>query len=279
MRIISKDIRGKARFYVQLVCEGRPYQKNKPFEGRIGLDIGISTVAEVGDKEAYLHEFCQELNDIHSHIRIINRKLDRQRRANNPQNYNPNGTVKRGRKKWNYSNSYIKTRSKLNERNRCQLAYRKSLHGKLINDILSRGNIIYLEKVSYRAWQKVYGRTINNRAPSMFVSELKRKAETGNGKIVEFLTNSTALSQTCQCGRKKKKLLSNRWHICKCGVKAQRDLYSAYLARHVKTNGKDFWLDYHKAEEEWPAQKHILDIAVSKTKELYSENIPSSFGI
>lgn len=29
VRIVKKVIRGKARFYVQLVCEGIPYQKEK----------------------------------------------------------------------------------------------------------------------------------------------------------------------------------------------------------------------------------------------------------
>jgi hypothetical protein len=41
------------------------------------------------------------------------------------------------------------------------------------------------------------------------------------------------LSQTCHCGWVKKKARSQRWHGCPCGASAQRDLFSAYLARFV----------------------------------------------
>lgn len=114
----------------------------------------------------------------------------------------------------------------------------------------------------------------------MFVSGLKRKAEAGGGKVVEFPTNGTALSQMCQCGRKEKKKLSDRWHKCECGVSSQRDLYSAFLARHVKTNGgKTFQLNCDSATKEWPAVKPLLDTAIAKAKEMYFYKAPASFGI
>ena len=70
VRLIKRTIRGRVRLYAQLVCEGRPYQKEKNYvtERKIGLDIGPSTAAEVGDTEANLHLFCRELDDIHAEI-------------------------------------------------------------------------------------------------------------------------------------------------------------------------------------------------------------------
>ena len=52
----------------------------------------------------------------------------------------------------------------------------------------------------------------------------------------------TALSQTCLCGNRKKKSLSERTHRCDaCGFTAPRDEFSAYLALHTSwTDGK--WL-------------------------------------
>ena len=68
----------------------------------------------------------------------------------------------------------------------------------------------------------------------MFVERLRRKAESAGGKVIAFPTRTTALSQTCHCGRRAKKPLSMRWHQCSaCGASAQRDLYSAHLARFV----------------------------------------------
>lgn len=59
--------------------------------------------------------------------------MDRQRRANNPDYYNQNGTAKKGKKKWNNSKRYKKTAAKKREIERKQTAHRKSLHGKLVN--------------------------------------------------------------------------------------------------------------------------------------------------
>ncbi|MGB9825634.1 MAG: hypothetical protein ACPLRU_03075, partial [Desulfofundulus sp.] len=99
VRLVKRTIRGRTRLYAQLVCEGKPYQKEKNYvtEGKIGLDVGPSILGEVGDREANLHLFCRELNDIHAKIRVLQRRMNRQRRANNPDNYNPDGTIKKGR--------------------------------------------------------------------------------------------------------------------------------------------------------------------------------------
>jgi len=36
------------------------------------------------------------------------------------------------------------------------------------------GNTIILEKISYKGWQKRYGKSVGLRAPGMFVAFLKR---------------------------------------------------------------------------------------------------------
>jgi len=110
---------------------------------------------------------------------------------------------------------------------------RKTAQGALANRILGIGDVFQVEKVSYRAFQRAFGRSVGRRAPGMFVERLSRKAESAGGTVIAFPTETTALSQVCQCGRRAKKPLSLRWHQCLCGVSAQRDLYSAYLARFV----------------------------------------------
>lgn len=100
--------------------------------------------------------------------------MDRQRRAGNPDNFNSNGTVKKGAKRWNKSNRYKKTAAKKREIERKQAAHRKSLHGKLVNQTLRLGKNLKTEKVSVRAWQKMFGKSIRFKSPSSFQSELKR---------------------------------------------------------------------------------------------------------
>jgi transposase len=82
----------------------------------------------------------------------------------------------------------------------------------------------------------MFGKSIGRKAPSMFMKMLKREVVSQGGIFREFPTHSTKLSQTCHCGAIKKKRLKDRWHICECGVTAQRDLYSAFLARNVAKN-------------------------------------------
>jgi len=96
-------------------------------------------VAIVGDTKAELKQFCNEIVPKQKEKRRLQRKQDRQRRANNPQNYNENGTVKKGNKKWKRSNRYKQTSSEIAELERKLAAHRKSLHGRDINKIIAIG--------------------------------------------------------------------------------------------------------------------------------------------
>ncbi|CAB1129506.1 protein of unknown function [Candidatus Hydrogenisulfobacillus filiaventi] len=56
VRLVRRKLGGRDRFYAQLVCEGVPYQKpcHRIGEGAVGLDIGPSTIAVVGEDAAFL---------------------------------------------------------------------------------------------------------------------------------------------------------------------------------------------------------------------------------
>lgn len=236
VRLVRRILNQKTYWCAQLVCEGEPYQKPKNIinGGTVGIDLGVSTVAIVGDEETIWTPFAVELNSKQKEVRKLQRKMDRQRRANNPDNFNPNGTIKKNIKRWNKSKRYQKTAAKKREIESKQAAHRKSLHGKLVNKTLKLGKNIKTEKVSVKAWQKNWGKSISFKSPSSFQSELKRKAENAGGTVLMFSTRKTALSQTCLCGNKQKKSLSQRVHHCSvCGLKMQRDILSAYLSRYV----------------------------------------------
>ena len=108
-RLIRKTIRGKVKYYLQLVMKGIPPQKREITEGEVGLDIGISTLAAVSDKEVMIEEFCEGLDMLEKEKRMILRKMDRSRRATNHNKYNDDGTIKKGNKdKWIRSKRYWK---------------------------------------------------------------------------------------------------------------------------------------------------------------------------
>lgn len=272
VRLVRRKINGRNRFYAQLTCEGTPYQKpeNALGEGVVGIDAGPSTIAWVNGTEAVLSRFCEELAKKEAEIRRLQRKLDRSRRANNPENYNLDGTVKKRPKQWKKSRTYLKTQARLAEIWRRLAAHRRSLIGRMVNETLRMGNVFKFEKLSYRALQRMFGKSVNTRAPGKYFQELTRKAESAGGKVLEFPTRLkvkgtqiyVGLSSYCICGEHKRKSLSERWHICPCGVKCQRDLYSAYLARFVEEAGDDhFELDAGTAARQWPGTEPLLQAA------------------
>ena len=110
----------------------------------------------------------------------------------------------------------------------------------------------------------------------MFVSILRRKAESAGGGVEEFSTYKTCLSQTCHCGKIKKKSLSERWHRCLCKVCAQRDLYSAYLALFVEEDR----LSICQAKKAWPVAEPLLERAVFRLNQQAKGKVRlSSFGL
>jgi putative transposase len=266
VRLVRRRIKEQTRFWAQLICEGTPYYKprHEIGQGHVGLDLGPSMVAVVTPAAARLEAFCAELDLHRADTRRLERHLDRQRRANNPDNYEANGTVKKGRKGrkyWRESQRQRRTQATLSDRQRRLAAHRKSLHGRLAHEILRQGNTVLLEKVSYRAWQRRYGRSIQRRAPGTFVQILSRAAASAHGRIITVPTRTTKLSQRCQCGSSKKKPLSQRVHHCEvCGLQMQRDLYSAYLIRFVDEQ-TPYLFHADQAREAWPGAEPLLRAA------------------
>ncbi len=280
VRIVRRKLNGRNRFYVQLVCEGSPYRKAKHVtgNGQVGLDIGPSTIGIVSPSGAELVLFCDKLRKRDKESRRLQRQLDRQRRANNPDNYNQNGTIRQGKKQWVTSKRQRDTERKLSELHRKQAAHRASLHGQLVNHLLTLGNDVRMEKLSYRAFQRRFGRSVAFRAPGTFVSLLRRKAGNAGAALTEFSTHTTKLSQTCHhCGKIEKKPLSQRWHDCECGVSAQRDLYSAFLATHVENDR----LNADQAQAAWSGVDTLLRAALSDAQAQLANggSLPASFGL
>ncbi len=81
--------------------------------------------------------------------------MDRSKRATNSNNFNEDGTVKRGIKlEWNYSNKYIKAKNKLKDLYRKQADIREQDHNIMINKILKNCDTVYVEDMNYKALQK-----------------------------------------------------------------------------------------------------------------------------
>src|SRR5207244_7217278 len=160
-------------------------------------------------------------------------------------------------------------------------AHRKSLHGRLVHEIMRVGNTVILEKISYQGWQKQYGRSVGLRAPGMLIAHLRRTVASTGGTLIEVPTRSTKLSQYCHgCGQTVRKPLSQRWHQCPCGIgPVQRDLYSAFLAAYLDQSTPvpphvQYVIPWIGAEARLRAAWEVVHQRVK-----YGQILPRSFGI
>ena len=111
-RIVRRTLKGVRRWFVQLVVEGLPPVR-KVYASKcevVGIDPGSSRIAYFHERHAAIVEVAPHVDLKEPKIRLLQRRIDRSRRANNP-----DGTVKKGSSTWNTSNRGRRTaaRSKL----------------------------------------------------------------------------------------------------------------------------------------------------------------------
>ena len=163
-RIIRKPFKSGWRYFLQLVLKGIPEKKPKLGNGKVGIDMGPSTIAAIGDNDGLLIAHGNNMESgkqknktvvaYNKEIVSLVRKLERQRRLANPDNYNEDGTIKKGKKTWTYSKNYNRTKFALKATYRKKSAFIEQLHNTTANKILSLGNQFTTEPMNWKALQK-----------------------------------------------------------------------------------------------------------------------------
>lgn len=302
-RIVKKEIKGKIKFYVQLVLEGIPPTKvnkngelkGKLGQGNVGIDIGTRTIAYSSKYDVKLLELAPNVNNIDREIKLIQCKMDRSRKNMNSNKYNSDGTIKQGnRDKWIYSNHYNKLKSQRKELYRKQTEIRKQDHYKMINELLILGDKFYVETMNYQGLQKRskkteksdkgkfkkkkrFGKSLANKAPSMFLTMLDNKLKWNGEKLYKIDTVKCKASQYNHfTGEYNKKELKDRWNE---DINIQRDCYSAFLIMNVKDNLKE--IDRDKCIQTYDNFKLSHDKEIERLKELKNNGykLISSMGI
>ena len=263
VRILRNEGKTKPHWYAQLVLEGKPAIKRDPASGApkhpvghgvVGIDIGTRTLAYSADSKVDLIELADRVQNIEQEKMLLQRKLDRSRRATNPENYKPDGTIKKGVKLTrNKSKRYRKIQHQLAMLQHRQADIRKRQHNELANYLLTLGDCFFVEDMDYRALtrkakkteisektgrykrKKRFGKSIANKAPSMLIALLDQKCKSLNLEGVKKVDTAVKASQynhqTDECKAKK---LKERWNIMPDGERIQRDLYSAFLLQHCR---------------------------------------------
>ena len=302
-RIVRKFVRKKYKYYVQITFKGNPpikvdnetgEVKHCIGEGDVGIDIGTSTIAYSSATDVKILELADKVQNIENQKRRLLRKMDRSRRATNPNNYNEDGTIKKQCNKkmvWNKSNHYVKYQNQLKELYRKQADVRKYQHECLANQIISLGDNIYVEKMNFSGLakkstktekndkgrfkrKKRFGKSIANRAPSMLLGIIDRKLSYYGKRLIKIDTWSAKASQFNHFeGTYNKKKLSQRWNDFN-GINVQRDLYSAFLIMNTAEDLKSF--DINKCNERFENFYQLHNLEVERLQE--HKNL-SSIGI
>jgi hypothetical protein len=251
--LVCKTIRGKLRVFVHITIEGKTkpkYDRNGNLKhkrgiGIVGCDIGPSTIAYTSDKEVGLKNLAERgdsINRAERQERLSYRKMDRSRRANNPDNYNDDGTIKTGKKTWKKSNRYRKEQER--HQNLCRKA---SINRHLaieeeVNHLRELGDTFVTEpknsaKLAKRAKKttvnkngkinrkKRHGKSIKNRCPGYFQAHAKMKFK----NYIEVPMDYRASQYDHTADDYIKKKLSQRIFTLTDGTIVQRDWYSSFL--------------------------------------------------
>ena len=205
LTVVRRLVRGKYKYYLQITIKGKKPQKGRELgSGKVGIDLGASTIAVCGDNIVSIDKLAAKCDYIQKDVKKIQRKMDRSRRANNPDNYNENGAIKKGKKLvWKNSNRYKALCKQYAEIKRKQAAVRKIEHIERANNLLKEGNIFITEKNPIKEWakkseeteinpktgktksKKKYGKSISVHAPGMFIEILKNKVVSLGGKFIK----------------------------------------------------------------------------------------------
>jgi hypothetical protein len=262
--VIKRD-RGKEHLQVHLVYDCLPYRsKEKISEAKevlnktVAFDLGPSSLSFVAP-ETQENGSIRPSNSLKEKImkerqrrKRIERSLDRSRRITNPDAFKKNGTYIPGQKISVRSKNYRGLQEKLRQSYQRERRLVPLWHEEAAREIIGHELRLVTEKDTVRSWQEGgLGRSVTTLAPATLKARILHEAKVlrehhGLGEERrELNTFQTSLSQLCLCGRKSKKDLSERKHICKnkdCllhNTTLDRDLFSAYLGYLVAEGNKD----------------------------------------
>lgn len=192
----------------------------------VGVDLGIKYLAVTSDGQIF--DNPKALERAKRKLRRLQRKLDRQRRANNPDNYNENGTVKSGVElEWHTSENMKKTKAAIAKAHYRVSCIRNEASHQMTTDLTRNYGLIGIEDLNVSGMQK--NKRISKAISDAALFEKRRQMEykaVWTGSEVVTVDRWFPSSKRCNnCGETKPELkLSEREWTCEnCGSVNHRD--------------------------------------------------------
>ena len=172
--------------------------------GAVGVDLGLISLFATSD--GHKEPVKKHERRAHKRIRVLQQALAR---------------AKRGSKR------RAKTRERLAAAHAKVARQRADSNHKLSRRLVRQHHTIIFENLAVERMKRSrFGRSISDAGWSQLVTFTRYKAESAGGRVV--LVDPAYTSQDCpDCGRREKKPLSLRRHLCGCGCDLDRDVAAA----------------------------------------------------
>ena len=182
----------------------------------VGIDAGIENFMTLSDGEQI--ENFRYYENSQKKLRVAQRSVARKKKGSNK------------RRK-----AVLRLR-KIHQKIRNQ---RNDFAHKLSTRLVKEFDVIAIEDLNVKGMSKgILSKQIHDAAWNSFYQKLEYKAENADRKLIKVNPNYT--SQTCLCGNREKKTLSQRWHNClKCGLSIHRDILSSKIILALGQSDKD----------------------------------------
>ncbi len=261
-RIVKEPGKNKDHWYVQLMLEGIPAVKYDPEtgevlhstgRGNVGIVVGTQLIACVSENDITIREMADKVQDIEKQKAAIQRKMDRSRRTLNPNNYNENGTIKKGAHKWIKSKRYILLQKELAYVQHQQADVRKRQHTEMANEIIAMGDRFITKDIQWGEYarkktettvnektgqpksKKSYGKVIANKAPAMLTGIINQKLVSRGLAGIHKVPTDVKINQFNHItGEYTKDDPKVKWLVMPDGKRIYKRIYQAFLLQHVK---------------------------------------------
>jgi putative transposase len=220
----------------------KPRRARRP-DAAVGVDVGLARLAMLSTGETF--ENTRPLQAALRTLRRLQRQLDRQRRANNPGNYLPNGRVRPGPKMWVKPQRMLRTEARIAEVHKRSANLRRHQAHQLTTSLTREFGVIGVETLAVKnlMGNRRLARHISDVGWAKALAQLKYKTS-WSGSTLVAADRFYPSSKTCSmCGAVKAKLrLADRVFTCDidtCGHVQDRDLNAALnLARMAQSHAQ-----------------------------------------
>lgn len=243
MRITRKLVKGNYKYYVQFTVVGAPAisykadgnEKHSVGNSKMGIYIDTTSLTIALADKIIVKDISFGNKEMAEKIADLQRYMETSRRISNAENYNEDGTIKKGiwkdgqrcRLSWTFSNGYKKAKSQLANMERVQAEQRKLRNNILANEIIALGTDIEVNDYPFQAaaMRKKEDEFNDKGTPKSKAKAGKKIGENAPAAIV--LTIDTKLKGMGYPGVTKKKLSD---------IDYKKDGYREFYANEMRKN-------------------------------------------